>query len=159
MTYPPLSERSSTLHHCRDLNSVYMLHEAVERLKAAVQREREGHRQRRPNESVTVHMGRSRVFQKLVLSSQDISVFIYRQKSVKPLIQGDVYTCACTCTCTCTCSTCTCTDLMVIEHYSRNIWTKREFLFVQDTLSTVQEFDLLLKPVSESLCLAPMYCA
>ena len=90
LTRPPLSERGSTLQvpgvggrHSRDLNSVYVLHEALENLKTAMKKKNS--RQRRANDSITVHMGLSHVFQKLVLAFQDISVFIYRQKSVSVL--------------------------------------------------------------------------
>ena len=58
---------------------MYVLYEAVERLKAAMVNKNSRHR---PNDSITVHMGLSSVFQKLVLAFQDISVFIYRQKLV-----------------------------------------------------------------------------
>ena len=66
----------------RDLNTVFILRDALERLQRPAQRGKRGSLRHRPSDSVTVHMGISRVFQKLVLAFQDISVFIYRQKSV-----------------------------------------------------------------------------
>lgn len=81
---PPLERGSSSLQGCyqgRDLNTVYVLHEAVERLKEAKKKRKSGrHSQHLQNTSITVHMGLSHVFHKLVLAFPDISVFIYRQK-------------------------------------------------------------------------------
>ena len=90
LTCPPTPERS--IHHSashqamltRDLNTVFILRDALERLQRPAQKGKRGSLRHRPSDAVTVHMGLGRVFQKLVLAFQDISVFIYRQKSVPP---------------------------------------------------------------------------
>ena len=64
----------------RELSSVFVLHEAVAELQEAVKTKHTG--RRRTIGQISVQMGLSRVFQRIVLAYQDISVFIYRPKYV-----------------------------------------------------------------------------